>query len=102
MPATNIAFAKAGLNKLIHWLEFAIHAMTQILEKSSTRQKLNQLMGSGENIHFILRTGYLKSYPPPVSLRRPVDYLCGNDGIFIMSNPYLPHSFFIFVQYHER
>ncbi|MEZ2228337.1 MAG: hypothetical protein ACBR50_18950 [Microcoleus sp.] len=65
---------KAGLDKLIHRLEFAIHPMTQILEKSSTRQKLNQLMGSGENIQFILRSGYLKSYPPSVSLRRPVDW----------------------------
>jgi hypothetical protein len=28
----------------------------------------------GENIQFILRSGYLKGYPPPVSLRRPVDW----------------------------
>jgi Nitroreductase family len=52
----------------------AIHPMTQILEEASTRQRLNQSLGIGENIQFILRTGYLKSYPPPVSLRRPVNW----------------------------
>lgn len=52
----------------------AIHPMTQILEELSTRQMLNQSVGISENIQFILRTGYLKNYPPPVSLRRPVDW----------------------------
>jgi hypothetical protein len=52
----------------------AIHPMTQILEESSTRQMLNQAIGLSENIQFILRVGYLKDYPPPVSLRRPVDW----------------------------
>jgi hypothetical protein len=52
----------------------AIHPMTQILEEASTRQTLNQSIGISENIQFILRSGYLKSYPSPVSLRRPVDW----------------------------
>jgi hypothetical protein len=52
----------------------AIHPMTQILEESSTRQMLNQAVGISENIQFILRTGYLKNYPEPVSLHRPVDW----------------------------
>ncbi|PZV18892.1 MAG: nitroreductase [Pseudanabaena sp.] len=52
----------------------AIHPMTQILEESSTRQMLNQAVGISENIQFILRVGYLKDYPQPVSLRRPVDW----------------------------
>lgn len=52
----------------------AIHPMTQVLEESSTRQTLNQSIGISESIQFILRTGYLKNYPPPVSLRRPVDW----------------------------
>jgi hypothetical protein len=51
----------------------AIHPMTQILEESSTRDKLNHSIGIGEHIQFILRTGYLKNYPQPVSLRRPID-----------------------------
>ena len=52
----------------------AIHPMTQILEEPSSRQTLNQSIGISENIQFILRTGYLKNYPPPVSLWRPVDW----------------------------
>ena len=52
----------------------AIHPMTQILEESSMRQDLNQSIGISENIQFILRAGYLKNYPLPVSLRRPVDW----------------------------
>lgn len=52
----------------------AIHPMTQILEEPSTRETLNRSIGIDQNIQFILRTGYLKSYPPPVSLRRPVSW----------------------------
>jgi len=52
----------------------ALHPMTQILEEASTRQTLNQSIGISGNIQFILRTGYVKDYPPPVSLRRPVDW----------------------------
>jgi hypothetical protein len=51
----------------------AIHPMTQILEELSTKVKLNQSIGIGKYIQFILRTGYLKNYPQPVSLRRPID-----------------------------
>lgn len=52
----------------------ALHPMIQILEEPSTRQAVNQAVGINENIQFILRTGYLDHYPPPVSLRRPVDW----------------------------
>jgi len=52
----------------------AIHPMTQILEEASTKQTLHQSIGISENIQFILRTGYVKDYPPPVSLRRPVEW----------------------------
>jgi len=51
----------------------AIHPMTQIIEEASTNQLLNQLTGISEPVQFILRTGYLKNYPEPVSLRRFVD-----------------------------
>jgi hypothetical protein len=51
----------------------AIHPMTQILEEASTQKILNQSIGITAPIQFILRTGYVKDYPPPVSLRRPVD-----------------------------
>lgn len=52
----------------------AIHPMTQILEEPSIQQNFNHSIGISENIQFILRTGYLKSYPDPVSLRRPIDW----------------------------
>jgi len=47
----------------------AIHPMTQILEESSTNQELNKSIGISNNIQFILRMGYVKKYPEPVSLR---------------------------------
>lgn len=52
----------------------AIHPMTQILEESAPRQQLNSSIGISDPVQFILRTGYLKDYPQPVSLRRPVDW----------------------------
>jgi hypothetical protein len=50
----------------------AIHPMTQIIEEASTNQILNQSIGINEPVQFILRTGYLKHYPNPVTLRRSV------------------------------
>jgi hypothetical protein len=50
----------------------AIHPMTQIIEEAATNQILNNSVGITEPIQFILRTGYLKSYPEPVTLRRSV------------------------------
>jgi hypothetical protein len=52
----------------------AIHLMTQILEESSTDVGVNQSVGISKTIQFILRVGYVKKYPEPVSLRRPVDW----------------------------
>ncbi len=52
----------------------AIHPMTQILEEPSTNQQINKSLGISDNIQFLLRMGYVKSYPDPVSLRRPVDW----------------------------
>ena len=51
----------------------AIHPMTQIIEEGSTNQILNNSIGIGEPVQFILRTGYLKNYPNPVTLRRSVE-----------------------------
>jgi len=56
----------------------AMHPMTQILEETATKKTLNQSIGISENIQFILRTGYLKNYPEPVSLRRPVEWFVRN------------------------
>ena len=51
----------------------AIHPMTQIIEEASSNQILNQSIGINEPVQFILRAGYLKYYPAPVTLRRSVD-----------------------------
>ncbi len=51
----------------------AIHPMTQIIEEESTNQKLYQSIGINESVQFILRVGYLKNYPEPVSLRRTIE-----------------------------
>ena len=52
----------------------AIHPMTQILEEPATQQTLKSSIGINDNVQFILRTGYVKNYPQPVSLRRPVNW----------------------------
>lgn len=51
----------------------AIHPMTQILEETTTHKELNSAIGIKDPVQFILRTGYVKTYPQPVSLRRSVD-----------------------------
>ncbi|MBL7702979.1 MAG: hypothetical protein JNM14_12065 [Ferruginibacter sp.] len=51
----------------------AIHPMTQILEEAEYRNELNQSIGISNTVQFILRAGYVKNYPDPVSLRRPVE-----------------------------
>ena len=51
----------------------AIHPMTQIIEEAATNKLLNNALGINEPVQFILRTGYLKNYPAPVTLRRSVD-----------------------------
>ncbi len=51
----------------------SIHPLTQIIEEGATNQILNQSIGINEPVQFILRTGYLKKYPEPVSLRRSVE-----------------------------
>lgn len=52
----------------------ALHPMTQILEEPSTQGTLGESLGIREPIQFLLRTGYVTDYPPPVTLRRPVDW----------------------------
>ncbi|MHA4807321.1 hypothetical protein ACX0G9_04420 [Flavitalea flava] len=52
----------------------AIHPMTQILDEPSINQSVNQSVGINDAIQFIIRLGYVKSCPDPVSLRRPVDW----------------------------
>jgi hypothetical protein len=53
----------------------AIHPMTQILEETETRKQVNTSIGVSDELQFILRVGYLKHYPQPVTLRRPVNWI---------------------------
>jgi hypothetical protein len=53
--------------------EIAIHPMTQILEEKETREAVNRAIGISDTIEFLIRIGYVKSYPAPVSLRRSTD-----------------------------
>jgi len=52
----------------------AIHPMTQMLEEEQWRHAAAKALGLSNQIQFILRIGYLESYPDPVSLRRPVNW----------------------------
>lgn len=52
----------------------AIHPMTQILEETETKNQANKSIGITDERQFILRIEYLKNYPEPVTLRRPVNW----------------------------
>ena len=47
--------------------------MTQIIEEAATNQLINNAIGISEPIQFLLRTGYVKDYPAPVTLRRSIE-----------------------------
>ncbi len=51
----------------------ALHPMTQVLEEPAFSRVINQSVGLTDPIQFMLRLGYVKNYPDPVSVRRPVD-----------------------------
>jgi hypothetical protein len=56
----------------------AIQPMTQYLEE---KEGLNQIAANHAAdvvSQFVLRVGYLKTYPEPVSLRRPVNWFVGS------------------------
>ncbi len=53
----------------------AIHPMTQILEEKPFNEQINSTLGITDPVQFILRSGYVKNYPQPVSLRRPVEMI---------------------------
>ena len=53
-------------------LGIALHPMTQALEETSCRKKLQRSF-PGQTIQFVARLGHCAAYPPPVSARRPVN-----------------------------
>jgi hypothetical protein len=52
----------------------AIHPMTQMLEEEAWKNRIVKELGISGEVQWILRIGYLKSYPDPVSLRRSVSW----------------------------
>ena len=52
----------------------AIHPMTQMLEEEPWRKQIAKELGLTGEVQWIMRIGYLKSYPEPVSLRMPVSW----------------------------
>jgi len=52
--------------------KIAIHPMTQMLEENPSRFAIAKKLGLAGEVQWILRIGYLSSYPDPVSLRMPL------------------------------
>jgi len=50
----------------------ALHPMTQMLEeKDGLKEEITKSLGVTGDVQWVLRMGYLKTYPDPVSLRMP-------------------------------
>lgn len=73
---TLIEYGRAFENMLLKIREkmIAIHPMTQMLEEEAWKDKVAKELVVSEEVQWILRIGYLSSYPDPVSLRRPVSW----------------------------
>lgn len=73
---TLIEYGRVFENMLLKIREkmIAIHPMTQMLEEEAWKNKVAKELGITGEAQWILRIGYLESYPDPVSLRRPVSW----------------------------
>ncbi|NWG03071.1 MAG: nitroreductase family protein [Syntrophaceae bacterium] len=73
---TLIEYGKVFENMLLRIRErmIAIHPMTQMLEEEPWKKQIAKELGLAGDVQWILRIGYLKSYPDPVSLRMPVPW----------------------------
>lgn len=73
---TFIEYGRIWENVLLKTREktIAIHPMTQMLEEESYRSLVVRELGLNGEVQWILRIVYLKSYPDPVSSRRPVSW----------------------------
>ena len=69
---TGRKFEKMALMAREHMI--GIHPMTQYIEEKSGQKKITENHHSSMIPQFVLRVGYLKKYPDPVSLRRPVSW----------------------------
>ncbi len=64
-----------GMLLRIRERKVAIHPMTQMLEETPGRDAIAKELGLSGEVQWILRIGYLNSYPDPVSLRMPLSRL---------------------------
>ena len=73
---TLIEYGKVWENMLLKIREkmIAIHPMTQMLEEEPWKKELGKELGLAGEVQWVLRIGYLKNYPDPVSLRTPVSW----------------------------
>jgi hypothetical protein len=73
---TLIEYGRVWENILLKIREkmIAIHPMTQMLEEEPWKKQIAKELGLNGEVQWILRIGYLKSYPEPVSLRMPVSW----------------------------
>jgi hypothetical protein len=73
---TLIEYGRAFENMLLKLREkmIAIHPMTQMLEEEPWKSRIAKELRLPGELQFILRIGYLQSYPDPVSLRMPVPW----------------------------
>lgn len=54
-------------------MNIGFHPMNQVIEQAGFENEANKYLGMNRNIMFIARIGYVKAYPDPVSVRRPVE-----------------------------
>jgi nitroreductase len=54
-------------------MNIGFHPMNQVIEEEGFENEANQYLGLNGQIMFIARIGYVKDYPEPVSVRRPVE-----------------------------
>ena len=73
---TLIEYGRVWENMLLKIREkmIAVHPMTQMLEEEPWKKQIAKELGLNGEVQWILRIGYLKSYPEPVSLRMPVSW----------------------------
>jgi hypothetical protein len=73
---TLIEYGRVWENMLLKIREkmIAVHPMTQMLEEELWKKQIAKELGLNGEVQWILRIGYLKSYPEPVSLRMPVSW----------------------------
>jgi hypothetical protein len=71
---TLIEYGRVFENILLRIRErmIAIHPMTQMTEEDPWKKQISKELGVTGEVRWVLRVGYLKSYPDPVSLRMPL------------------------------